>query len=113
MERVLRCGFEVFTMMAMKNIIFLDVTPCGSCNSIRFRGTCRLYHQGGEISELGTALEEWLDDLGKFKKGSNLIEFRTRDLPACTLAPQPTTLLRARNFISTVYYFIKKPIQIK
>jgi predicted transcriptional regulator len=31
--------FEVFTAVTMKNGVFWDVTPCGSCKSRRFRGT--------------------------------------------------------------------------
>jgi hypothetical protein len=36
-----------------------------------------------------------LEGLGKLKKSNNLIENRTRDLPACSIVPQPTTLPRA------------------
>jgi hypothetical protein len=32
----------------VKNCIFLDVTPCGSCNSRRFGGMYRLHHQDGK-----------------------------------------------------------------
>jgi hypothetical protein len=32
-------GFGVFTPVAMKNAIFWDVTPCGSCKNRRFGGT--------------------------------------------------------------------------
>jgi hypothetical protein len=31
--------FEVFTAVTMKNVIFWDVTPCGSCKNRRFGGT--------------------------------------------------------------------------
>jgi hypothetical protein len=31
--------FEVFTSVTMKNAIFWDVTPCGSCKNQRFGGT--------------------------------------------------------------------------
>jgi hypothetical protein len=31
--------FEVFTLMTMKNGVFWDVTPCGSCKNRRFGGT--------------------------------------------------------------------------
>jgi hypothetical protein len=31
--------FEVFTAVTMKNGVFWDVTPCGSCNNRRFGGT--------------------------------------------------------------------------
>jgi hypothetical protein len=31
--------FEVFTVVTMKNGVFWDVTPCGSCNNRRFGGT--------------------------------------------------------------------------
>jgi hypothetical protein len=30
----------------MKNAVFWDVTPCGSCKNRRFGGTHRLHHQG-------------------------------------------------------------------
>jgi hypothetical protein len=30
---------EVFTAMTMKNGVFWDVTPCGSCKNRRFGGT--------------------------------------------------------------------------
>jgi hypothetical protein len=38
--------FEVFTEATMKNAVFWDVTPCGSCKNGRFGGTLRLHHQG-------------------------------------------------------------------
>jgi hypothetical protein len=31
--------FEVFTAVTMKNGVFGDVTPCGSCKNQRFGGT--------------------------------------------------------------------------
>jgi hypothetical protein len=31
--------FEVFTAVTVKNAVFWDVTPCGSCKNRRFRGT--------------------------------------------------------------------------
>jgi hypothetical protein len=31
--------YEVFTAVTMKNGVFWDVTPCGSCKNRRFRGT--------------------------------------------------------------------------
>jgi hypothetical protein len=31
--------FEVFTAVTMKNDVFWDVTPCGSCKNLRFGGT--------------------------------------------------------------------------
>jgi hypothetical protein len=31
--------FEVFTAVSMKNCVFWDVTPCGSCKNRRFGGT--------------------------------------------------------------------------
>jgi hypothetical protein len=34
-----RVRFEVFTAVTMKNGVFLDVTPCGSCKNRRFGGT--------------------------------------------------------------------------
>jgi hypothetical protein len=37
--------FEVFMAVSMKNSVFGDVTPCGSCKNPCFGGTWRLYHQ--------------------------------------------------------------------
>jgi hypothetical protein len=48
--------FKVFTVVAMKNAVFWDVTPCGSCKNIRFRGTYRHHLQGEKLDELGTML---------------------------------------------------------
>jgi hypothetical protein len=31
--------FEVFTAVIMKNAVFRDVTPCGSCKNRHFGGT--------------------------------------------------------------------------
>jgi hypothetical protein len=31
--------FEVFTAVAIKNGVFWDITPCGSCKNRRFGGT--------------------------------------------------------------------------
>jgi hypothetical protein len=36
-----------------------------------------------------------MDGFGKLKKSNDLIGIRTRNLPACSIAPQPTTLPRA------------------
>jgi hypothetical protein len=36
-----------------------------------------------------------LEGLGQLKKSNDLIGYRTRDLPACSIVPQPTTLPRA------------------
>jgi hypothetical protein len=36
-----------------------------------------------------------LEGLYKLKKSNGLIGTRTRDLPACSIAPQPNSLLRA------------------
>jgi hypothetical protein len=38
--------FEVFTAVTIKNAVFWDVTPRGSCKNGRFGGTYRLHHQG-------------------------------------------------------------------
>jgi hypothetical protein len=32
--------------LVLKNGVFWDVTPCGSCKNRRFGGTWRLLHQG-------------------------------------------------------------------
>jgi hypothetical protein len=36
---ILFARFEVFTAVTMKNGVFWDVTPCGSCKNRRFGGT--------------------------------------------------------------------------
>jgi hypothetical protein len=38
--------FEVFTAVGMKNDVFWDITPCGSCKNRRFGGTYHLHHEG-------------------------------------------------------------------
>jgi hypothetical protein len=38
--------FEFFASVTMKNAVFWDVTPRGSCKKRRFGGTERLHHQG-------------------------------------------------------------------
>jgi hypothetical protein len=43
---IMNVRFEVFTAVTMKNGVFLDVTPSGSCKNRRFGGTWRLLHQG-------------------------------------------------------------------
>jgi hypothetical protein len=45
-QGIARVRFEVFTAVTMKNAVFWDVTPCGSCKNRRFGGTWRLLHQG-------------------------------------------------------------------
>jgi hypothetical protein len=40
----------------IKNGVFWDVMPCGSCKNRRFGGTLRLLHQGDKIGELGKTL---------------------------------------------------------
>jgi hypothetical protein len=47
---------EVFTAVTMKNGVFWDVTPCGSCKNRRFGGTSRLLHLGDENRWLGRTL---------------------------------------------------------
>jgi hypothetical protein len=37
--------FLLFTAVTMKNAVFWDVAPCGSCKNRRFGGTWRLLHQ--------------------------------------------------------------------
>jgi hypothetical protein len=37
--------FEIFTAVTMKNGVFWDVMPCGSCKNRRFGGTYRLHHR--------------------------------------------------------------------
>jgi hypothetical protein len=41
------------TLRTLKNAVFWDVMPCGSCESQFFGGTCRLHHQGEKIPEYG------------------------------------------------------------
>jgi hypothetical protein len=41
-----RVTSEVSTAVTMKDTVFWNVTPCGSCKSRRLGGTYRLYHQG-------------------------------------------------------------------
>jgi hypothetical protein len=49
-----RCsvGFEVLTVVVMKNSVIWDITPCSPLKvNRRFRGTSRVHLQGRRISE--------------------------------------------------------------
>jgi hypothetical protein len=48
-DTILQCyvRFEVFTAVAIKNAVFWDVTPCGSCKIQRFGVMHRRYHREG------------------------------------------------------------------
>jgi hypothetical protein len=39
-------AFDVFTAVTMKNGVFWDVTPCGSCKNRHFGGSYSLLHRG-------------------------------------------------------------------
>jgi hypothetical protein len=43
---VLSVVFGVFTVVTVKNAVFWDVTPCGSCKNGRFGRMYHLHHQG-------------------------------------------------------------------
>jgi hypothetical protein len=43
--------FEVFTAATMNNVVFWEVSPCGSCKNRRFRVQYRLHLQGKKIRE--------------------------------------------------------------
>jgi hypothetical protein len=47
-SNVILARFEVFMAVTMKNSVFWDVMPCGSCKNRRFRGTYRFHHQSGK-----------------------------------------------------------------
>jgi hypothetical protein len=53
------------------------------------------------------------EGLGKLKKSNDLIENRNRDLPACSIVPQPTTLPRATNIWSVISLQIHVLIQFQ
>jgi hypothetical protein len=40
----------------MKNVVFLDVTPCDSCKNRSLGGTYSLHHQGYKNRRKGTTL---------------------------------------------------------
>jgi hypothetical protein len=44
-----------------------------------------------------------LEGLGKLKKSNDLIGNRTRDFPACSIVPQPTTLAYGSDYVSRLY----------
>jgi hypothetical protein len=47
-SRLMLCKIKVFTDVNMKNVVFWDVTPCGSCKNRRFGEKYRLHHHGEE-----------------------------------------------------------------
>jgi hypothetical protein len=46
--------FEVFIAVTMRNPVFCDVTPCGSCKDRRFEGKYSVHQKRYKIGELGT-----------------------------------------------------------
>jgi hypothetical protein len=52
-------GFEVFTVVTMKNAIFWDVAPCRFCVNQHFGGMYRLHLQGRKINERGISMSRW------------------------------------------------------
>jgi hypothetical protein len=46
--------------VTMKNVVFWDVAPCGSCVNRRFEGMYRLHIQGRKIRERGTSMSRRL-----------------------------------------------------
>jgi hypothetical protein len=50
------CIFEVFTAVTIKNAVFWDVTPCGSCINRRFGGTIATIIRVTRIVGLGATL---------------------------------------------------------
>jgi hypothetical protein len=46
----------------MKNAVFWDVTPCGSCKNRRFGGKHQILHGLKDLSSVGTATAYRLDD---------------------------------------------------
>jgi hypothetical protein len=46
-----------------------------------------------------------LEGLGKLKKKSHLTGTRARDLPACSIVPQPTTIQTTYNYYYYYYYY--------
>jgi hypothetical protein len=48
--------FEVFTAVTMKNVVFWDVTPCGSCKNRRFGEPSASFIRVKRIGEIGTTL---------------------------------------------------------
>jgi hypothetical protein len=47
-----------------------------------------------------------LERLGQLKKSNDLIGNRTRDLPACSIVPQPATLPRVPEECSTADKYV-------
>jgi hypothetical protein len=55
-----------------------------------------------------------LEGFGQLKTPMNPIGVQTRDLPACSLVPQPTTPLRAPSwFLDNQMYFCPKDIILR
>jgi hypothetical protein len=51
----------------MKNTVFWDVTPCGSCKNRRLGETCRFHHQDGKI--------QWTRNIRITNNGRKLLIF--------------------------------------
>jgi hypothetical protein len=49
-------GFEVFTAVAMVNVVLWDMAPCRSCRNRRCGGKCFLQLEGRKIRGLGASV---------------------------------------------------------
>jgi hypothetical protein len=48
----------------------------------------------------------WLEGLGQLKNPMTITGNRIRDLPACSIVPQPTTLPRAQKYLVSHVNFV-------
>jgi hypothetical protein len=60
--------FEVITAVTVRNSVFCDVTPCGSCKNRLFGGLYRLYYQGDSNRRTrNTVSDKFLLKVGAYK----------------------------------------------
>jgi hypothetical protein len=73
-------------MVEVKNAVFWDVTPCGSCKNRRFIGSCRLHHHGDKnpsanVVPISSILVTLMMEAIRSSESSVLIKATRRNIP--------------------------------
>jgi hypothetical protein len=88
----------------MKNGVFWDVTPCGSCNNLRFGGTYRLHYQDDKNRR-----ERNLSSIA-FLRGVLQLLITANVFPSSPILPTPMTEVIRSSETSSLTRVIRRHI---